>query len=466
VKVVVYVPNADMVAAGTGGAPPTNQATGEVASAADAVADGLEIYEYATENFETFQLWGRTPVVEIVEASGTDEAAQRADALAVIDKQPFMVIDLTATAAGGAPFFSAAVSAQDIVVASSSTNSTNGAEQSPYLWNYGSDPDASGVLAAAFLGKTLSGGIAEYAGDESMTSQPRSFGAIYPASAFDLGRFTDALAENGGDELTEAVEFDPADAAQIGEQAPTMINRLKASGVTSVVLFADNSVITPLLAAATAQDYNPEWIFTGFAYQDFGGFARGYDQEQMRHAFGLSGLYPYIDTGEEYDYLTLFTWYWGTQAGNNWGITTGATDWMYRALHYAGPNLTAETLKQGLFSAPANGGAATGTVTFQTGYGNTTGMPYEEYAQLGTDVAFMWWNGDLDGPSQVIGIPGVGNFMYLDNGKRYSYSSLPDEAPTFFDEANSVVQVDVTTQFPAGEVPAASPCDGCPSGGG
>ena len=466
VKVIAYVPNDQMMAAGTGGQPAVNQATGEPASAGDSVIDTLAIYEYAVENLQSFQLWGRTPVVEIVEASGVDEAAQRADALAVIDKQPFLVADLTATATGGAPIFSAAVAAQEIVVASASTSSEIGAEQSPYRWNYASDTDAAPILAASFLGKTLTGGTAQYAGDEAMTTQPRSFGAVYPTTGFNLDAFNEALADNGGEPLTEAVEFDPADAAQIGEQAPTIINRLKSSGVTSVVLFANNAVITPLMAAATAQDYNPEWIFTGFAFQDFDGFARGYDQEQMRHAFGISGLFPYVEVGDEYDYFTVFNWYWGTQAGNNWAITGGVADFVYRGMHYAGPTLNAENFKAGLFSAPALGGAATGTVVYQTGYGNTTAMPYEEYAQLGTDVALAWWNADLEGPSQVVGIPGLGKFVYLDEGKRYNYTGLPDEEPVFFDPATAVGEVPITAQFASGEIPPASPCVGCPSEGG
>ena len=251
-----------------------------------------------------------------------------------------------------------------------------------------------------------------------MTTQPRAFGAVYPATGFDLDSFEKAFADNGGEPLTEAVEFDPANAAQIGEQAPTMINRLKASGVTSVVLFADNSVLTPLLAAATAQDYHPEWIFTGFAFQDFDGFARGTTRTRYVTRFGISGLFPYVETGDEYAYFTPFNWYWGGKAGNNWSISGGIADFVYRGMHYAGPTLNAENFKAGLFSAPATGGAATGTVVYQTGYGNTPGMPYEEYAQLGTDVALAWRNADLEGPSQVVGIPGLGKFVYLNEGKR------------------------------------------------
>jgi hypothetical protein len=57
-------------------------------------------------------------------------------------------------------------------------------------------------------------------------------------------------------------------------------------------------------------------------------------------------------------------------------------------MHYAGPTSTPKL--QGRCSPLPPPAAATGTVVYQTGYGNTPGMPYEEYAQLGTDVALAW----------------------------------------------------------------------------
>ena len=166
--------------------------------------------------------------------------------------------------------------------------------------------------------------------------------------------------------------------------------------MTSVVLFVNNALMGPLLKAATAQEFSPEWVFTGYSYQDFDVFARGYDQEQMKHAFGLSVLFPSISNLP--DYLDLWTWYWGKTQGNFWGIASGLFNSTYTAIQYAGPTLTAENVKKGFFSVPATGGAATGTVAFQSGYGKTVGMPYDEYSLLGTDRAFAYWNGDVTRP--------------------------------------------------------------------
>ena len=100
------------------------------------------------------------------------------------------------------------------------------------------------------------------------------------------------------------------------------------------------------MTAATSQEYFPEWIFTGFGYHDFDGFARGFDQEQMRHGFGLSVLFPFTEADAP-DYVDLFDWYWGTDPGNTWPIAVGSFNFIYSALHYAGPTLTARTSRRG-----------------------------------------------------------------------------------------------------------------------
>ena len=55
------------------------------------------------------------PVLENVTASGADESAQRADAVEVIARKPFMVFDMTATSTGGATTFSTLVADEKIV---------------------------------------------------------------------------------------------------------------------------------------------------------------------------------------------------------------------------------------------------------------------------------------------------------------------------------------------------------------
>jgi hypothetical protein len=426
--------------------------------------DWQALFDYATKKNGAYQLWGREPLIEIVTASGSDETAQRADAVEVISRKPFMVVDATATGEGGAPVFSSVVANAKIIVASASTTAKIGEAQSPYRWNYGADQNAGNALVARFVGRTLSGKKAQWAGDKKLASKTRNFGVVHPTSDdFDIAAFQQLVKENGGT-IAKVVSFDPKNPNASADLAPTMVTQLKGAGVTSVVVFANNAMMAPLTKAATAQEYSPEWIITGYAYQDFDGFARAYDQEQMRHAFGFGVLAPYAPPGE--NYLDLFKWYWGPSQGNNWSITPGIFHFVYDSIHYAGPTLTAENVKKGLFSAPALGGAADGTVGFQYGYGRTVGLPYDSYSLFGADRAYAWWNADVTGASQAIGLTGKGLFFFVNDGSRVGYDNIAKAQPKFFDAKTSVGDVPPSASFPDGVIPPAAPCTGCPSSGG
>jgi hypothetical protein len=467
VKVVFYVPTAAMLEGATsaGGRAPSNQGTGQPATYEQVVNDFDEVYQYAIEQSGTYQTWGRKPVYEFVEATGPttgpDEASQRADALEVIAKKPFMVVDAFT---GGMPVFAATVAAEKIVVVSSSTDAENAAKQRPYRWAAGQDSDAAAYLTASFLGSTLSGKEAQWAGDSAMTSQTRTFGAVHPATGIDIDTFKKLLDENNATALASDVEYDNKDATKYQEAAPTLVSKLKDAGVTSVVLFADPTMTTALMAAATKQDYHPEWIVTGFLFHDFDGYARQNDQEQMAHAFGIGTLPPAYEGSASS--TGIFQWYWGTDQGNFDQATQGGMSVIYAAIMYAGPTLTAENIEKGLFSVPGVGGSFDGTTNFQYGFGKTVGLPYDEYALLGTDRNLAWWNPDLSGGANAYPtLVGQGKFEYLNDATRYGYGQFPADAK-FFDQASSVSEIPRSSSFAGGQVPADNPCTGCPVNGG
>ena len=62
---------------------------------------------------------------------------------------------------------------------------------------------------------------------------------------------------------------------------------------------------------------------------------------------------------------------------------------VYDALHYAGPTLTAANVKKGLFAAPVSRMGRRGP---PSAYGNAAGLPYPEYTLFGLDSAMIWWN--------------------------------------------------------------------------
>jgi hypothetical protein len=474
VKVVVYYGNPTMLAAerAAGGRLPVNQVNGQPGSWPDNFRDTDKAYQYAIDKFGTYQTWGRKPAYEFVEASGSDEAAQRADAVKVKAMKPFIVIDASNQNLG-APIFEAELAKSKIIVngaGASTLTAEQLAKQAPYRWATQSDSTAAVYLVTNFLSKALSGRKAQWAGDSALAEKTRAFGLITPEGRIDADLFDSLMKKYGGDAPVEAVTYDPTgDATAVEESAKTLIARLQAKGVTSVVLFTNNLATTALTKAATSNDYRPEWIVTGYQFQDFDGFGRSYDQEQFAHAFGLGVLLPRPKPDPNVPApLGQFEWYWGKNQGTVAPTTTGWMGFIYGAIQYAGPKLTAENVQKGWFSVPASGGASNGTVSYQTGYGRTVGLPYDEYLALGTDVALIWWNPDLDtnGTNAVETFPGKGRFMYLNGGKRLSFGQFPKSEPKFFDESASLYEFPQAEAYETGKVPASNPCTGCPSEGG
>ena len=119
---------------------PVDQTTGKTGSVQDAIRDTHKAYQYAQDNLHTYQTWGRTIDFEVVEASGADETAQRADATAIAAKRPFIVFDQTRWATGGAPALASALAAKKILTFSGSTTPEIGKAQDPYRWANSTDP--------------------------------------------------------------------------------------------------------------------------------------------------------------------------------------------------------------------------------------------------------------------------------------------------------------------------------------
>ena len=213
---------------------------------------------------------------------------------------------------------------------------------------------------------------------------------------------------------------------------------------------------------ATEQEYSPEWIFTGFGYQDYGLFARSNDQEQMAHAFGLGILGPAV-TGSDPS-LGQFAWYWGEDQGNTWSIASGLFEFLYNGLHYAGPTLTAQNMKKGLFAAPAR--ETFGVSNGLSGYGKTVGLPYDEYSLFGSDRALIWWDADQEGPTQATNTEGKGVFQFLNDGDNVGYDDFTKTEPKFFDPKVSVFERNAADNYPGGVLPTPQPCTECPSSGG
>src|SRR5262249_12201655 len=69
------------------------------------------------------------------------------------------------------------------------------------------------------------------------------------------------------------------------------------------------------------------------------------------------------------------------------GYSFNAGNWLLAGIHYAGPNLSPNTWRQGLFSAPAVGGDPKRSFVTLQGWGKTTGLPFDSYSQGPADYS-------------------------------------------------------------------------------
>ena len=401
--------------------------------------------------------------MEFVVSSGDDEASQRADAVTVVSMKPFAAFDANMT---GHPVFESQVAAAKIPVFGNGAGLDATQKQAPHRWGQ-ADVNAGALNVAEFAGKQLAGKKAQYAGDAAMHDTTRKLGLVYPDPVIDVDLFSKTLAKYGGKIDPAAVVSYPASTSTSGdptvaqEQAPTTITKFKDSGVTTIIVLADSSMITALTKQATAQDYHPEWVMASYNYSDLSLFARSYDQDQWAHAFGLSNLPPISSslTGSSgASVIDPVQWYWGAGKGTTSATIFTGLNWIMSGIMYAGPKLTPKTMQQGFFAVPGAGGAPSDDATsVQHGYGKTAGLPYDEYLRGNQDFTLVWWDAVTPGTSLVSTTPAPGTNWYLDGAKRYYAGHYPTKPLKFFDPSTAIHEA------PTAAAPVPVPCDGCPS---
>ena len=430
---------------------PQNRATGQVGNFADSISDQLQI------NMRNYETWGRDVEVTVYASTGDDEAAQRADAVAILTKKPFAVLDMVTT---GLDTLDTAIAKAKVPVWGYSASTTKATAQAPYRWGQ-NDAQAATVAAGEVLGKQLVDKNATFGGDD-VKAKKRTIGAVYLDGTVIIDSFDKTLAKYGGKDVKSlsytgngSVRGDPTTAATF---APQIVGQLKNAGVTTVALFSDTAMVNALMKQASEQQYFPEWFFSSAFYADIAVLARTNPADQMAHAFGLSTFSPYINP-TSLGSVDQLTWYWGPNLGTT-GPGSAALFWLNAGVHTAGPNLTPKTFAQGLFSIPAAGGAITGNAVVPTsGFGKAAGLPYDEYMLTGFDFAPFWWDPDTVGPSSAVGTEAKGVTWFVDGGKRYLAGQFPSKPFTYFSKDGALVKFD---SYP-GTPPKATVCTDCPS---
>jgi hypothetical protein len=432
---------------------PTNRSTGTTGTYQDGVHD------YLLPALRFFETWGRDIEAHFFTSTGSDEAAQRADLVSITAMKPFAVMNLI----NGLKVLEAGLAAAKIMSWGYDATYEDSAKQSPYRWG-SADDNATAVNSAEVIGKQLAGKKAEFGGEE-VAGQTRKIGVVTNGSINEQV-FAKQLQRYGG-KVTQTAELPSTSADAVQAAAPTIVTRLKNAGVTTIVPFTGAPDVQALMENASKQDYFPEWFFTGASYQDIGILARNYPPEQGQHAFGISFINPSnkeVSDPKNIPQTDVVKWYWGAGRGSYSARYEQQIPWLLNGIHAAGPKLTPQTFKQGLFALPPRGGAAEGrTDTSMTGFARTPNLPWDEYALTGYDFAPYWWDPETEGPSNGLYLVGKGVGWYVDGAKRYVATTWPKKQFAWFDKSTSINSFDTR---PGGPLPYAGDCEGCPSTGG
>ena len=401
------------------------------------------------------------------ESSGNDEAAQRADLVAVKAMKPFAAIVYAQPPAGLPPLsvLEGGLAQAKILVIGYAATAREASAQEPYRWN-ASDSQAGAVNSAEVIGKQLVGKKAQYGGDD-VKNQTRKFGVVYDPEATDYAGFTSALAKYKV-KVTTPIELSPRD------RSDPSCDRGGHRGDEDEVGRRHHGRHLQRLRQGPDErggqaGVDPRVVLHRHGVRRPRGPRRGYPVTQSKHGFGLSAIPAWAETEQvtppEVPYRTKIdplNWYWGIDAGTE-ASRTGAPlfTWLLPGIQAAGPKLTPKTFQQGLFALPPRGGAVDDQ-TYGTlfAWGKGPKLPYDVHAYSGLDFAPVWFDPDTTGPSNGVEFVGKGVNWFADGGKRYLATTWPTQPIKWFDKEGAIYHF---TSVP--QIGYVGDCNNCPARG-
>lgn len=418
----------------------------------DTAAQVAETYQnYTTMMNDLYQTYGRQVELKILNGSGTSEngVAARADAVKAVEEMGAFAVW------GGpalAPSWTEEIKARGVICLGCPAI----ADPEPYVFPITASGDQTRLQLAEWITKKLKDGNAEHAGDPALTSQPRVFGHIYletvggpqPQEAADFK----ATLSDGGVELAEQISY-ALDPATLQEQGAGVIQRLKAAGVTTIIFNGDPIAPKIFTEEATKQNYFPEWLYGGSVLVDTNAFGRTFDQQQWAHAFGITSLSTRVspEIVAEHD---LHTWYFGglAPADDSYGVIYPQPALFFAGLQAAGPNLTADAFRDGIFGFSGTELPEPALTQPLITYGDH-GLWPEAPDYFGIDdFTEIWWDPTATGQDEIRR-EGNGMMRFVDQGKRYRLGEWTSELKAF-DPENAPATFD---ELPASEAPPLYP---------
>ncbi len=421
---------------------------------ADTAGDQAETMKGLVRYYETYyELYGRKVNLVTFEGTGNalDDVAARADAAQIAEQyKPFVVF--------GGPIltnaFADELAARKVICIGCTPGQPSSfyADRDPYVWGLDGSPAQKQAHVVEFLTKQVIGKPASHGGD-AVKSQPRKLGLLYlenSAAAKELADSFAASMNEAESPFAEVVAYQ-LDPATIQATATQVITKMKAAGVTTIVFNGDPVAPRDFTKEATAQEYFPEWVVAASTLVDVSAFARTYDQQQWKHAFGVTQLAARTPS-EQIGAFAIYKWFTGADppAPGRIGVIAPNPALFFAVVQGVGPNLTPQSFRDAAFAFP---GTADHLVISQPflSYGDKGYWPGKDYQGVDDATAF-WWDPTVTGPDEIRK-DGVGMYQFVDGGKRY----LPGEWPSDDKMFDPTGAVSLYTTPPPGEAPGTYP---------
>jgi hypothetical protein len=230
-------------------------------------------------------------------------------------------------------------------------------EHAPYIWSIASAGTDVANFAAEYATKKLCGKPADRAGGD-LKGKPRKFASFAPENSWyqESVQVARETFQNAGCDPGVNVQYQ-LDLGTMSNQAANLIAQMQSQGVTTILCGCDPIIPVFLSSRANSQGYYPEFIIVGTALTDTDIVGQLWDQNFAKHAFGVSSLTEPAPVQQSIGYAAYKT---VRQDEPAFSVDLIYYQMAQMAIGFqmAGPNLTPETFRDGMFAYPRKLGPA------------------------------------------------------------------------------------------------------------
>jgi hypothetical protein len=239
-------------------------------------------------------------------------------------------------------------------------------QRAPYAWSLATDCTQVSEASAQIAVNQLEGKPASFAGP-ALDKTTRKLAIIAPDNPWYQQCVANAerMFKAAGDPVPENIPYQ-LDLATLSSQAASVVAKLKADGITTVVCGCDPIFPVYLTQRAAQQNYYPEWSVIGVALTDADIVGQLFNQGEWAHAAGVTyqgRTIPYQATLGYAAYRSVRH----DEPAQAVNLIYAQMYMLALGIQLAGPDLTAASFERGMRSYPGGTGEF-GTWGFPAGH--------------------------------------------------------------------------------------------------